>query len=87
MSQAVRMRRSRVSACLPEVIQCIQSRRATGVMSCHVARAAGWAASALRRSAGTLGSGSTSTGVIDNATVSPVAMPAASRNALSTLSQ
>src|SRR5690606_26280575 len=87
LSQAVSMRFTRVSAFLPEVIQWIQSRRATGVMSDQVALAAGFAASALRRSAGTLGSGSTATGAISSATVSPTAAPAASRSALSTLSQ
>ena len=37
LSQAVTTRLPRVSAFLPEVIQWIQSRRATGVMSAHVA--------------------------------------------------
>src|SRR5690606_25981668 len=36
LSQAVSMRFTRVSAFLPEVIQAIQSRRATGVMSAQV---------------------------------------------------
>src|SRR5690606_15627895 len=45
LSQAVAIRLTRVSAFLPEVIQWIQSRRATAVMACQVARAAGSAAS------------------------------------------
>ena len=77
LSQAVSMRFTRVSAFLPDVTQWIQSRRATGVMSCQVARAAGLAASALRRSAGTSGSGSCATGAISSSTVSPASTPAA----------
>ena len=46
LSQAVTMRLPRVSAFLPEVIQWIQSRRATGVMSAHVAWASALDASA-----------------------------------------
>ena len=87
MSQAVAMRRSRVSAFLPEVIQWIQSRRATGVISDHVAFAAKFAASDFRRSAGNVGSGSTAIGVISSATVSPTSAPAATRNARDTFSQ
>src|SRR3546814_16368564 len=49
LSQAVSMRLTRVSAFLPEMIQAIQSRRATGVMSVHVAFAARVAAGAFRR--------------------------------------
>src|SRR5690606_29039799 len=41
LSQAVAMRLIRVSAFLPEMIQWIQSRRATAVMSSQVARATG----------------------------------------------
>ena len=41
MSQVLAMRRSRVSAFFPEVIQWIQSRRATGVRLDHSIRAAG----------------------------------------------
>src|SRR3546814_4240341 len=67
----VSMRLTRVSAFLPEMIQAIQSRRATGVMSVHVAFAAGLAASALRRYAGILGSGSFTTGATSSATASP----------------
>ena len=37
----IQSRRARVSACLAEVIQWIQSRRAMGVMSDHNARAFG----------------------------------------------
>src|SRR3546814_7984195 len=48
LSQAVAMRLTRVSAFLPEMIQEIKSRRAPGVMSVHVAFAAGLAARALR---------------------------------------
>src|SRR5687767_8450980 len=87
LSQATSMRFARVSAFLPEVIQWIQSRRATGVMSDHVACAAAFAFNALCRSAGTLGSGSSATGAISSATLSLAATPAASRSALSTLSQ
>lgn len=51
MSQAVAMRLARVSAFLPDVTQWIQSRRATGVMSFHVANAAG----GVKRAAGIKG--------------------------------
>src|SRR5690606_10425767 len=87
LSQAVAMRLTRVSAFLPELIQWIQSRRATAVMSSQVARAAGLPDSALRRSAGSSGSGSRATGVSTSGTVSPAAAPAASRRARSTFSQ
>src|SRR5438477_5784021 len=57
-------------------------------MSAHTARAFGWAAArALRRSAGTLGSGSSATGAISSETTLPASAPAASRNFRSTLSQ
>ena len=55
LSQATAMRLARVSAFLPEPIQWIQSRRATAVMSSHVARAAGSPASASPRSGGSTG--------------------------------
>lgn len=87
LSQATAMRFTRVSAFLPEVIQAIQSRRASGVMSSQVAFAAALAASALRRSAGSFGSGSTATGAMASATLSPAATPAASSNVFSTFSQ
>ena len=41
MEQAFLIRRARVSSCLAEVIQWIQSLRAMGVMSDHNARAFG----------------------------------------------
>ena len=41
LSQATAMRLSRVSAFLPDPIQWIQSRLASGVMSRHVASASG----------------------------------------------
>lgn len=87
MSIAVARRLPRVSAFLPEVIQWIQSRRATGVMSAQVACASGCAASAARTSAGTVGSGSRATGASASATVSPTSTPAASYSARSTFSQ
>src|SRR3546814_15383544 len=67
LSQAVSMRLTRVSAFLPEMIQAIQSRRATGVMSVQVAFAAGLAVSAFRRPAGTSGPGSFPPGEIGRA--------------------
>ncbi|MCG3143593.1 MAG: hypothetical protein HONDAALG_00943 [Gammaproteobacteria bacterium] len=87
MSQASCIRLSRVFCCLAEVIQCIQSRRAIVVVSCHVALASGDAARASRRSDGTSGSGSGSTGAISSVTMSPASTSAASRSFLSTLSQ
>lgn len=58
-----------------------------GVMSDHNARAFGAAARAFRRSAGTLGSGSSLAGAISRLTTSPASAPAASRIFRSTLSQ
>ena len=87
MSQAFSIRRLRVSGCLAEVIEKIQSRRAIGVMSSHAACASGEAASALRRSIGTLISGSSPARAISTVTVSPASAPAASRIVLFTLSQ
>jgi quinol monooxygenase YgiN len=58
MAQAFSIRRLRVSGCLAELIQRIQSRRAIGVISAHNACASGAVARALRRSIGTLVSGS-----------------------------
>src|SRR6266571_3225767 len=51
-----------------------------GVMSDHNARAFGAAARAFRRSAGTLGSGSSPDGAISSVTTSPASAPAASRH-------
>src|SRR5262249_44191835 len=76
---------ARVSGCLAETIQWIQSVRAMVVMSDHNARAFGAAASAFRRSGGTLGSSASSAS--SSVTTSPTSAPAASRNFLSTLSQ
>jgi hypothetical protein len=80
------IRRLRVSSCLAEIAQRIQSRRAMGVVSPHKANAEGRAKRALRRSVGTLISGSSSTRVISTITVSPMLDPTASRRALLTLS-
>lgn len=52
LSQATSIRFTRVSAFLPEVIQWSQSRRASGVMSAHVASAAGLAESARGAASG-----------------------------------
>src|SRR5262245_44737979 len=72
MSQALVIRRARVSACLAVTIHWIQSRRAAGVMSDHTARALGGAAArALRRGGGTVGSGSALAGAISRVTTSP----------------
>ena len=87
MSQPFSIRPLRVSGCLAELIQRIQSRRAMGVISAHIACASGAAARALRRSAGTLSSGSSSVRVISTVTVSPAPAPAAPSMALLTLSQ
>ena len=88
ISQALAIRFKRVSSRLADSIHWIQSLRTTGVMSDHTARAFGWAAArAFRRSAGTLGSGSSATGAISSETTSPASAPAASRNFRSTLSQ
>ena len=87
ISQAFLTRRMRVSACLAEVIQCIQSLRAIGVMLDHNACAFGAAASAFRKSAGVLGSGCSWAGAISSVTTSPGSAPAASRIFRVTLSQ
>ena len=95
MSHAFSIRRLRVSSCLAETIQRIQSRRAMGVMppqrahkACAAPECAGGGpvdSRALRRSMGTLHSGSSPTRVISTVTVSPT--PAASCRALLSLSQ
>src|SRR5262245_43408271 len=86
MEQALLTRRARVSGCLAEVIQWIQSVRALVVMSAHNARAFGAdAASAFRRSGGTLGS--SASGASSSVTMSPATAPVASRNFRFTLSQ
>ena len=87
MSHAFSIRRLRVSGCLAELIEKIQSRRAIGVMSSHAACASGAAARALRRSIGTLVSGSSPARVISTVTVPTASAPAASRMVLLTLSQ
>ena len=87
IAQAFLIRRVRVSARLAVAIQRIQSLRAMGVMSDHNARAFGAAARAFRRSAGTLGSGSSRAGAISSVTTSPASAPAASRIFRFTLSQ
>ena len=87
ISQAFSIRRLRVSGCLAELIEKIQSRRAIGVIPAHNACASGASARALRRSIGTLVSGSSAARVISTVTVSPASAPAASCKALLTLSQ
>ena len=87
MSHAFSIRRVRVSCCLAELIEKIQSRRAIGVMSSHPACASGAAARALRRSIGTLISGSSPARVISTVAMSTASSPAASRMVLLTLSQ
>ena len=87
MSHAFSIRRLRVSGCLAELIEKIQSRRAIGVMSSHPAWASGAVARTLRRSVGTLISGSSPARVISTVTVSRASAPAASRMVLLTLSQ
>jgi hypothetical protein len=87
MSQAFSMRRLRVSGCLAEVIEKIQSRRASGVMSSHPPCASGAPARALRRSIGTLISGSSPARVISTVTAPPASAPAASCKALLTVSR
>ncbi len=89
MSHAFSIRRLRVSGCLAEVIEKIQSRRAIGVMSSHPPCASGAAARALRRSVGTLISGSSPVRIISTVTVtvSPASAAAAARMVLLTLSQ
>jgi hypothetical protein len=87
MSHAFSIRRLRVSGCLAELIEKIQSRRASGVMSSHPPFASGAAARALRRSIGTLISGSSPARVISTVTVSSASAPAASCIALLTASR
>ena len=78
IEQAFLIRRARVSGCLAEVIQWIQSRRALGVISDHNARVFGAAAARAFLSApGTVGSGSLSEGEISRMTASPASAPAA----------
>ena len=86
MSHAFSIRRLRVSGCLAELIEKIQSRRAIGVISAHESLASGAVARALRRSIGTLISGSSPARVISTVTVSIGSAPAASCMALVTLS-
>jgi len=86
MEQAFLIRRVRVSGCLAELIQWIQSRRALGVMSDHNVRAFDAAsARAFLRSAGT--AGSAAVGAISSVTTSPASAPAASRSLRFTFSQ
>ena len=87
MSHAFSIRRLRVSGSLAELIEKIQSRRAIGVMSSHPACASGAAARALRRSIGTLISGSSPARVISTVTVSSAPAPVASCMALLTVSR
>src|SRR5438067_11297933 len=88
IEQAFLIRRVRVSGCLAEMIQWIQSLRALGVMSDHTTRAFGAAAArALRRSVGTSGSVSLPAGAISSVTVSPASAPADLLSFRSTLSQ
>jgi hypothetical protein len=87
MSHAFSIRRLRVSGCFAVRIEKIQSRRAIGVMSSHPTRASGAAASALRRSIGTLISGSSPARVISTVNVSPASAPAALRMVVLTLRQ
>jgi len=87
MSHAFSIRRLRVSGCLAELIEKIQSRRAIGVMSSHPAFASGAAARALRRSIGTLISPSSPARVISTVTLSTASVPAALRMVLLTLSE
>ena len=87
MSQAFSIRRLRVSGCLAEHIEKIQSRRAIGVISAHDACASGAVARALRKSIGTLVSDSSPTRVISTVNMSPASAPIASCMALLTLSR
>src|SRR5271154_635666 len=87
MSHAFSIRRLRVSGCLAELIEKIQSRRAIGVMSSHPACASGVAARALRRSNGTRTSGSSPARAISTVTVSSASAPAASCISLLTVSR
>src|SRR5712671_5880147 len=87
ISQAFSIRRRRVSGCLAVLIEKIQSRRAIGVISVQDARASGADARALRRSIGTLISGSSPARVISTVTASPAFASAASCMVLLTLSQ
>ena len=85
MSHAFSIRRRRVSGCLAELIEKIQSRRAIGVMSSHPACASGTAERALRRSIGTLISDSSPARVISTVMASIASAPTASRMVLLTL--
>jgi len=87
MSHAFSIRRLRVSGCLAELIEKTQSLRAIGVMSSHPACASGAASRALRKSIGTLISGSSPARAISTVAVSTASAPAASRMVLLTLSQ
>src|SRR6185312_5523169 len=68
MSHAFAIRRVRVSGSLAVMTEKIQSRRAMGVMSSQHACATGAAARALRRSVGTLISGSSPARAISTVT-------------------
>jgi len=81
------IRIARVSRFLVAPIQRIQSQRATGVMSIHMLRTGGSAASAAAKSAGTLGSGHRVIGASAMDTESPTSTLAPLSSVLLTLSQ
>ena len=88
IEQAFLIRRARVSDCLVEEIQWIQSLRAMGVMSDHTARVfEAAAARAFFRSVGISGSVSFAAGAISSVTMSPASAPADLLSFRSTLSQ
>ncbi len=87
MSQAFATRLLRVFACLADSIQWIQSIRAMVVVVFHTASACGFALSAARKSAGSMGSGSLSTGEMLSKTLSPTPTPDAVGSASPTLIQ
>src|SRR5262249_17338091 len=86
--QAFLIRRARVSDCLADIIQWIQSLRALAVMPDHTVRVFPPAlVRASFRSGGTSGSTSFAAGAISTATTSPAFAPADSDSFRSTLSQ
>ena len=78
MSQAVSIRRMRVSGCLAELIQSIQSWRAIGVMSAHNACASGAAEPTVADPAGGAAKPAASSPTKSETAPAPVAAPKAS---------
>src|SRR5262249_54443330 len=87
LEQILSTRRLRVSNCLAEPIQRIQSQRAIGVIAIHIACASGSLVRTSSKSIGTFGSGHSLVGSIVIATISPAPTPVAASLASLTRNQ